>query len=64
MAVQKNRVTRSRRGQRRSHDTVAKSQLSECVTTGRIHRRHHMNEDGLYRGKKILEKQASGLEDE
>lgn len=64
MAVQKNRVTRSRRGQRRSHDTVAKSQLSECGTTGRVHRRHHMSEDGLYRGKKILEKQGPDSEDE
>ncbi len=64
MAVQKNRVTRSRRGQRRSHDTVAGSQLSECSVTGRMHRRHHMTEDGLYRGKTILARQGADLEDE
>jgi len=55
MAVQKNKVTRARRGQRRSHDALKKSTLSIEPTTGEIHRRHHVSEDGYYRGKKVLD---------
>jgi len=55
MAVQKNKVTRSRRGQRRSHDTLAKPALSIEPTTGETHRRHHVSADGYYRGNKVLD---------
>ncbi len=54
MAVQKSKVTRSRRGQRRSHDSLKASTLSEDSTTGEIHRRHHVTADGFYRGKKVI----------
>ncbi len=54
MAVQKSKVTRSRRGQRRSHDSLKASTLSEDSTTGEIHRRHHVTADGFYRGKKVV----------
>jgi large subunit ribosomal protein L32 len=54
MAVQKSKVTRSRRGQRRSHDSLTAATLSEDSTTGETHRRHHVTEDGFYRGKKVL----------
>ena len=54
MAVPKNRVTRSKRDKRRSHDRVVNSQLSECGATGRTHRRHHMTDDGVYRGKVVV----------
>ncbi len=54
MAVQKSKVTRSRRGQRRSHDALKASTLSEDSTTGEIHRRHHVTADGFYRGKKVV----------
>jgi large subunit ribosomal protein L32 len=54
MAVQKSKVTRSRRGQRRSHDSLTASTLSEDSTTGETHRRHHVTEDGFYRGKKVV----------
>ncbi len=56
MAVQKNRKTRSKRGMRRAHDSLGMPTLSEDPTTGEIHRRHHMTEDGYYRGRKVLEK--------
>ncbi|MDC0067182.1 50S ribosomal protein L32 [Gammaproteobacteria bacterium] len=54
MAVQKSKVTRSRRGQRRSHDSLTATTLSEDSTTGETHRRHHVTEDGFYRGKKVV----------
>jgi len=54
MAVQKSRVSPSRRGQRRSHDSLKGPTLSIEKTTGETHRRHHISADGHYRGKKIL----------
>ena len=55
MAVQKSKVTRSRRGQRRSHDALTGPTLSQDATTGETHRRHHVSADGFYRGKKVVE---------
>ena len=55
MAVQKSKVTRSRRGQRRSHDALESATLSTDQTTGELHRRHHVTDDGFYRGKKVVE---------
>ena len=54
MAVQQNKVTRSKRGRRRSHDGLRKSTLSEDPTTGETHRRHHVTADGFYRGRKVI----------
>ena len=56
MAVQQNRVTRSKRGRRRSHDSLSGPALSEDATTGETHRRHHVTADGFYRGKKVVHK--------
>ncbi len=56
MAVQKSKVTRSRRGQRRSHDSLRNPSLSEDPTTGETHRRHHITADGFYRGKKVIQR--------
>jgi large subunit ribosomal protein L32 len=55
MAVQKSKVTRSRRGQRRSHDSLTGPTLSTDQTTGEVHRRHHITADGFYKGKKVLD---------
>ncbi|MCE2425059.1 MAG: 50S ribosomal protein L32 [Pseudomonadales bacterium] len=55
MAVQQNKVTRSKRGKRRSHHALANPTLSTDSTTGEIHRRHHVTEDGYYRGRKVVE---------
>lgn len=55
MAVQKSKVTRSRRGQRRSHDSLTGPTLSVDPTSGETHRRHHVSADGFYRGKKVIE---------
>lgn len=54
MAVQKSRVTRSRRGMRRSHDGLTKPTLSIDAATGETHRRHHVSPDGYYKGRKIV----------
>ena len=55
MAVQKSKVTRSRRGQRRSHDSLVAPTLSIDSTTGETHRRHHVSADGYYRGRKVIQ---------
>jgi large subunit ribosomal protein L32 len=56
MAVQQNRKTPSKRGMRRSHDSLAASALSIEPTTGETHRRHHVSADGFYRGRKVINK--------
>ncbi len=55
MAVQKSRVSPSRRGMRRSHDSLKKSTLSIDKISGETHRRHQVTADGYYRGRKVLE---------
>ena len=56
MAVQKSRKTPSRRGMRRSHDSLKSSALSVEQTTGETHLRHHVSADGYYRGRKVINK--------
>jgi large subunit ribosomal protein L32 len=56
MAVQKSRKTPSRRGMRRSHDSLKSSTLSVEQTTGETHLRHHISPDGYYRGRKVISK--------
>jgi len=59
MAVQKSKVTRSRRGQRRSHDSLSNPTLSVDPVSGETHLRHHMTPDGFYRGRQVI---ASAVE--
>ncbi|GAA4781640.1 50S ribosomal protein L32 [Lysobacter hankyongensis] len=54
MAVQKSRVTPSRRGQRRSHDALTAKQLATDPTSGEVHLRHHVTKDGYYRGRQVI----------
>ncbi|MFL0799881.1 MAG: 50S ribosomal protein L32 [Agarilytica sp.] len=54
MAVQKSKKTRSRRGMRRSHDSLSNSTLSVDPTTGEKHLRHHVTADGFYKGRKVI----------
>lgn len=63
MAVQQNKKSRSRRDMRRSHDKLTMPTLSTDSTTGEKHLRHHMTEDGYYKGKNILNK-ATAYEQE
>ena len=55
MAVQKSKVSRSRRGARRSHNALKLPALSTDQTTGERHLHHHMTDDGFYKGKKVME---------
>jgi large subunit ribosomal protein L32 len=55
MAVQQNRKTPSKRGMRRSHDSLQAPTLSVDPTSGETHRRHHVTPDGYYKGKKVIE---------
>ncbi len=55
MAVQKSRKTPSKRGMRRSHDSLSGPTLSIDKETGETHRRHHITESGYYRGKKVVD---------
>ena len=62
MAVQKSRKTPSKRGMRRSHDSLKKPAVSIEPTTGETHLRHHVSPDGYYRGRKIIESSEDELE--
>jgi large subunit ribosomal protein L32 len=53
MAVQKSKVSRSRRGQRRSHDALTSRALSQDPLTGETHLRHHVTPDGYFKGRQI-----------
>ena len=53
MAVQKSKVTRSRRGQRRSHDALKSKTLSVDPVSGEKHLRHQMTKDGFYKGRLV-----------
>ena len=42
MAVPKSKITRSRRGQRRSHDALVADNPNECPNCGELKRPHHI----------------------
>jgi len=54
MAVQKSRKTPSKRGMRRSHDSLSNPTLTTDPVTGETHRRHHITADGFYKGRKVI----------
>lgn len=58
MAVQKSKVTRSRRGQRRSHDALTARTLSQDSMTGEYHIRHHVTPDGYFKGRKLFNNES------
>ena len=53
MAVQKSKKSRSKRGMRRAHDSLGTPTLS-VSEDGTIARRHHINAEGIYRGREII----------
>ncbi len=63
MAVQKSRKTPSRRGMRRSHDSLGNPTLSVDALSGELHRRHHISADGYYRGKRVIAEQETDTEE-
>lgn len=54
MAVPKTKTSPSRRGMRRSHDSVNAPHTAIEPTTGELHLRHHISPNGFYRGRKVL----------
>lgn len=55
MAVQKSRVSPSRRGMRRAHDKLAKNTYVADAESGELRRPHHIDlKTGRYRGKQVL----------
>lgn len=58
MAVQKSKVSRSRRGQRRSHDALTARTLAQDPMTGETHLRHHVTPDGYFKGRQIVTRET------
>ena len=64
MAVQQNRKTRSKRGMRRAHDSLKGPTLVADKTSGELHRRHHITENGYYRGRQLIVKKSVDVDDD
>ena len=64
MAVQKSRVSPSRRGMRRAHDALSAKQLATDPTSGETHLRHHVTADGYYRGKLVIAPTSKVVDEE
>lgn len=60
MAVQDAPKSRAYRGHRHAHwkRRFKTPTLSVDATSGETHRRHHVTEDGYYRGRKLIETAA------
>lgn len=58
MAVQQNKKSVARRGNRRSHDHLVNPPTAVEATTGEVHLRHHISATGFYRGKKVIKTKA------
>jgi len=56
MAVQKTKVSPSRRTMRRAHDSLSSPAMAVEPSTGETHLRHHISPNGFYRGKKVIQK--------
>ncbi|QJC28945.1 50S ribosomal protein L32 [Enterobacteriaceae endosymbiont of Plateumaris rustica] len=55
MAVQKSKKSRSKRGMRRSHNSLSENKiLLFDKKSGKKHLYHNMTSNGFYKGKKIL----------
>ncbi len=58
MAVQKSKKSSSRRGMRRAHDSLTGPTLSIDSNSGETHRRHHITQDGYYKGRQVIERDS------
>jgi len=55
MAVPKSKISNSRRGQRRSHDALKKTNVSECSNCGEMKLSHNICPAcGHYAGRDVL----------
>lgn len=59
MAVPKKKVSRARRGARRSHDSLVKANPAECPNCGESKLPHHICPAcGYYNGREVTEGEA------
>ena len=56
MAVQQNKKSPSKRGMHRSHDFLSGPATAVEPTSGELHLRHHISPNGIYRGRKVVDK--------
>ena len=55
MAVQQNKVSRSRRNNRRSHDRLSADTATECPNCGELKRPHHVCPScGYYAEREVI----------
>jgi len=55
MAVPKSKVTKSKKGMRRSHDSIKNDTFVENKDTGELHRPHHLDlKSGIYNGRQVI----------
>ncbi|MEM1346030.1 MAG: 50S ribosomal protein L32 [Pseudomonadota bacterium] len=55
MAVQQNRVTRSKRNMRRAHDALKATASAECPNCGELRLPHHVcGSCGYYNGREVV----------
>jgi len=60
MAVPKKKISRSRRGMRRSHQALGRANVAECSNCGETKRPHHVCAScGHYADREVAE--ASGI---
>lgn len=56
MAVPKSKISRSKRGMRRSSDALKAPTYIEDKSSGELRRPHHVDlKSGMYRGRQVLE---------
>jgi large subunit ribosomal protein L32 len=56
MAVPKKKISKSRRNQRRSHDSLNAAAQTECPNCGEVKRPHHVcGSCGHYDGREVVE---------
>lgn len=55
MAVPKSKISTSRRGMRRSHDSMKQPAWQECPDSGELKRPHHIcMTTGMYKGRQVI----------
>ena len=56
MAVPKSKITRSKRGMRRAHDSLREANINECGNCGEFKLPHHVcSSCGYYGSKEIVQ---------
>jgi large subunit ribosomal protein L32 len=65
MAVPKTKISKSRRGQRRAHDSISGSAYTECQNCGELMRSHHVCAAcGFYKGREVIAQTTTETTDE